>query len=69
MSLQLYTTACSRIDVTSCVHCCRRYVIKVVSSFEKRSARYLTDLARLLKVPMKEFNLERLLQASSPRLY
>ena len=44
---------------------CRRCV---VPSNEKRSATYLTDLAKPLKVLMKEFNLERLLQASSLRL-
>ena len=38
---------------------CRRYFLKIVPSFEKQSARYLTDLVKPLKVLMKEFILER----------
>ena len=54
---------CSRIDVIR--HCndvvCplgRRYFLKkVVPSFEKQSARKLTDLANPLKILMKKFSL------------
>ena len=59
-----YSTPRRRTDVLW--HCndvvcplSRRYFLKkVVPSFEKRSARYLTVLAKPLKMLMKEFSLE-----------